>query len=433
MAVHQGCNRLVRSRGGYTLSAMILSVTGKTGLGCRLHGLLLPQDQSADGETQQMQTILSIAIAVTLLTSVLIVLRLGRLPLKGSDPQPLLAFMAILFTSGLDVGLIMFPLTEFPVYEAEAAYGFTNALAVEFGFWGFLVWAFYFLTTFYFCVIEPRLGLFELGPVKRVNTAVIIATCAFTGYLFLSYLPSYVDGISPPARYGLVAAVVLLAVLSSTDIRYVKWLSIGSTALFLGLIGLLWQVSGMAPASLPGLAVELGAYFAHLPRFITPQTDYHAFYLFWWFAWSIMIGQFVARFVGGVRVWQLLVALLVIPSLPIALWFSVLFYIHSEAIALAGTLRLCMAGVGVIFVVTSLDSLTRLYSEHLQLTVKQLGGPRYVAAHWCLLYGLILLYQFTPLKIEWIGLVVIGLYACLYVLIFQRRDDLSTIQPAEAP
>ena len=371
-----------------------------------------------------MNLILSVAIAITLLTSALIVIRFYRLRLAGADPLPLGAFMAILFTSGLDVGLIMFPLTEFPTYEADAEYGFTNALAIEFGFWGFLVWGFYFLTTFYFCVVEPKLKLFELRPVKLINSAVIIATCAFTGFLFLTYLPSYIVGITPIARYGLVALVVLVAVLSSTDIRYVKWLSMGSTALFLGLIGLLWLVSGMGPDEFLASAANIGGYFQHIHKFISPISDYHAFYLFWWFAWSIMIGQFVARFVGGLTVWQLLLALLILPSIPIALWFSLLFYIYNSASTLSVLPRLCMVVVGVIFVVNSLDSLIRLYSENLNLTVARLTGPGYVAAHWALIFGLILLYQFTPLKIEWIGLVVIGIYCSIYVLAFRHRARL---------
>lgn len=371
-----------------------------------------------------MNIILSIAILVTLCTSLVLVILFRNLKLRGSDPLPLMAFMAILFTSGLDVGLIMFPLTEFPVYAAEAEYGFTNPLAIEFGFWGFLVWGFYFLTTFYFCVVEPKLKLFEIGWVKLVNSAVIIATCAFTGYLFLTYLPTYIEGISAPLRCGLVAAVVLAAVLSSTDIRYVKWLGLGSTVLFFGLITLLWLTSGARIGGLADSASNIGGYFANLPRFTSPLTDYHAFYLFWWFAWSIMIGQFVARFVGGLRTYQLMIALLVLPSIPIALWFSVLYVYHTEAIALAGALQVSMVVVGVIFVINSLDSLTRLYSENLGLTVKRIGGPVYVAAHWALLFGLILLYQFTPLKIEWIGLVVIGIYCAIYALTFIRRDAL---------
>jgi glycine betaine transporter len=74
--------------------------------------------------------------------------------------------------------------------------------------------------------------------------------------------------------------------------------------------------------------------------------------------------------------------------------------------------------------VNSLDSLTRLYADNLQLTVNRLGKLKYIGAHWLLLYSLILFYQFTPLQIEWIGLVVIGLYTAITVLIFLRRQML---------
>lgn len=378
-----------------------------------------------------MNAILSIAIFITLATSLILVIVFRKLRLRGSDPLPLTAFMAILFTSGLDVGLIMFPLTEFPVYETEAAYGFTNALAIEFGFWGFLVWGFYFLTTFYFCVVEPKLKLFEIGWIKLINSAVIIATCAFTGFLFLSYLPNYLQGISDPFRYALVAAVVFAAVVSSSDIRYVKWLGLASSALFFGLIVLLWWQSDAGFVGWLQSASNISGYFTNLPKFTQPITDYHAFYLFWWFAWSIMIGQFVARFVDGMRADQLLLALLVLPSIPIALWFSVLYIFHTEAIAVGSTLQMCMVIVGIVFVINSLDSLTRLYSENLNLTVARLGRFGYAVAHWALLFGLILLYQFTPLKIEWIGLVVIGLYCAIYALTFIKRDALTSPLPSK--
>jgi len=346
----------------------------------------------------------------------------------GDQPTSLIAFMMILFTSGLDVGLIMFPLTEYPIYESEAPYAFTNALAIEFGFWGFLVWGFYFLTTFYFCIIEPRLKLFEIGWIKAMNNAVIITTCAFTGFLFLSYLPDYIENISETLRYGLVALVVLLAIFSSMDIRYVKWLSFASSALFFALMLGLWAYGDIGVSGLARTLSNLDGYFANIHRFVSPITDYHAFYLFWWFAWSIMIGQFVARFVGGLRPAQLLAALLILPSVPIAFWFSILFHFHTAGINLNGWLRLSMIAVGIIFVINSLDSLTRLYSENLNLTVERLGKLSYILVHWMLLFGLILLYQLTPLKIEWIGMVVIGLYASIYMLIFKNRATLKSIE-----
>ena len=106
--------------------------------------------------------ILTIAMAITIFTALVLVIRWRNLSLNGPIPVSFFTFIAILFTSGLDVGLIMFPLVDFELYATEPEYGFSNPLALEFGFWGFLVWAFYFLTTVYFCIIEPKLKLFEI-------------------------------------------------------------------------------------------------------------------------------------------------------------------------------------------------------------------------------------------------------------------------------
>ncbi len=372
-----------------------------------------------------MYIILSVAIAITLATSVFICIKWRDLTCTGPTPLSVLAFSAILFTSGLDVGLIMFPLVEFPVYAAEVQYSFTNPLAIEFGFWGFLVWAFYFLTTFYFCIVEPRVKLFQLRSVRWVNNAIIIATCAFTAYLFLSYAPSYIEGISQSQQYLLVGLIILMAVFSSTDIAYVKILSLSSSLLFLLLILVMFSASGASAAEYFASMANIGGYFGNIHRFVSPISDYHGWYLFWWFAWSIMIGQFVARFVSGLKTWQLLLALLMIPSVAIALWFSVLYYYFSNDIPVTGILRGAMVVLGIIFVVNSLDSLIRLYTDNLGMGVDRLGRNKYMLGNWLLIATLVLLYQLTPLKIEWVGLLVIGLYAVIYLLLYQRRRELS--------
>ena len=372
-----------------------------------------------------MALILSIAIAVTLLTALVLAVGWRNTRCKGPIPVSFFTFIAILFTSGLDVGLIMFPLADFQVYASDPVYDFANPLAIEFGFWGFLVWAFYFLTTFYFCIVEPKLKLFEIPLVKLTNNIVIIGTCAFTAFLFLVYLPDYIQGISEPFRYGLVAVVILFAALSSTDIKYVKVLSVASTWLFFALIAGAWFVSGMGIAGLAKSMSGVGAYFSNIHRFTTPITDYHQFYLYWWFAWSIMIGQFVSRFVGDMKAWHLLMALLIVPSIPIAIWFSVLYYYFSNGIEIGTYWRLAMVVVGVIFVINSLDSLIRLYTQNLKVTTERFGKLQYVLGNWFALSALVILYQFTPLKIEWIGLVVVGIYVVVYFLVFQRRKLLA--------
>ncbi len=60
----------------------------------------------------------------------------------------------------------------------------------------------------------------------------------------------------------------------------------------------------------------IGGYFANIDNFVLPINEYHEFYLFWWFSWSIMIGQFTSRFVGGLKTYQVMLAMMVIPSIP---------------------------------------------------------------------------------------------------------------------
>ena len=86
-----------------------------------------------------------------------------------------------------------------------------------------------------------------------------------------------------------------------------------------------------------------------------------------------------------------------------------------------------MMAVGILFVVNSLDSLTRLYTQNIGLTAEVLGTGRYIAVNWVILFALVLAFQFTPFKIEWVGLVVIGIYAAIYSLVFFRRAALRSV------
>ncbi|WP_417448789.1 BCCT family transporter [Kordiimonas sp.] len=376
---------------------------------------------------------LSAGIIFTLGMVGFIMLKWGRVSCKGPSPTTPFTFIAILFTSGLDVGLIMFPLTEFPVYAdtlKNPAYGFTNPLAIEFGFWGFLIWSFYFLTCFYFCILEPRVGFFKLKPVWLINNIVIIATCAFTAYLLLSNLPWYIPALavingSPAVFTGIVFTVIALAVYSSTDLKYVRILSLSSSWLFLALITLLWCLAfviGDYPANayLSTLAL-IGGYFTNIDHFILPINDYHEFYLYWWFAWSIMIGQFTSRFVGGLPTYQVFLAMVVVPSVPIALWFTVLYFYHLNDIAINGLVNWAMIFVGVTFVVNSLDSLVRLYTENLGLTVERFGRTRYFLGNFIALSLLTLAFSGDFLEIQWIGAIVIGIMFFGFVFILGNK------------
>ncbi|MDB1123493.1 hypothetical protein [Vibrio algarum] len=382
-----------------------------------------------------MTTWLSIGILFTFAAIIFVLYRWGNMKCIGVTPVRTFTFIAILFTSGLDVGLIMFPLTEFAGYADLATspeYSFTNPLAIEFGFWAFFIWAFYFLTCFYFCVIEPRVKFFEIPLIKFINNLVIIGTCAFTAYLLLVNLPWYLpeigDGETVVGSFYLVVfAVIAIAVYSSTSIRYVRILSLGSSWLFMALIALMWSSAFLSDSSNVGefftTFALLGDYFANLHSFVLPLNDYHEFYLYWWFAWSIMIGQFTSRFVSGLRTYQVLVSMMVFPSIPIAIWFTVLYYYSSNGIPVTGFYNLAMVFVGMTFVINSLDSLVRLYTDNLNLTVQRFGKLKYVLGNIVLLGGLTMLFKLDFLQIQWVGALAIGLIlGCFgYILLAHYR------------
>lgn len=384
---------------------------------------------------------LSAGILFTLLSIAFILYKWGNMQVVGVTPVKTFTFIAILFTSGLDVGLIMFPLTEFAGYadiKASPEYGFTNPLAIEFGFWGFLIWGFYFLTCFYFCVIEPKVKFFEIPLVKLVNNVVIIGTCAFTAFLLLSNLPWYLPAVGDgesivPTFYLIVFAAICFAAYSSTSIRYVRFLSITTTWVFIALIVAMWAgafVFGDSEMSAytNNLAL-IGDYFANIHHFVLPLNDYHEFYLFWWFAWSIMIGQFTSRFVGGLKTYQVLAAMLIFPSIPIAAWFAVLYHYHDAGIATDGLVNFAMVFVGIVFVINSLDSLIRLYTDNLNLTVARLGKRNYLLLNIVALSLLTLLFKLNFLQIQWVDAIVIAIFfAGFGFILVNKFKTVKTIQ-----
>ena len=376
---------------------------------------------------------LSAGILFTFFCIGCILFKWGNIRCIGVTPVSTFTFIAILFTSGLDVGLIMFPLTEFAGYADTATspeYAFTNPLAIEFGFWAFLIWGFYFLTCFYFCVIEPKVQFFSIPIIKFINNVVIIGTCAFTAYLLLSNLPWYIpqlanEGALTSSFSLIVLMVIAMSVYSSTDFRYVRILSLASTWLFFALIALMWAAAMLTEEGNTSELLQtfslLNGYFSNIHKFVLPLNAYHEFYLYWWFAWSIMIGQFTARFVGGMRTYQVFLAMLIFPSIPIAVWFVGLYYYHLNALVISGWLNGLMIAVGILFVINSLDSLIRLYTENLNLTVTRVGKIPYFMGNLLILSGLTLLFTLDFLQIQWVGAIVIGLmFSCLLFIIFTR-------------
>jgi glycine betaine transporter len=144
-----------------------------------------------------------------------------------------------------------------------------------------------------------------------------------------------------------------------------------------------------------------------------------------------MIGQFTARFVSGIRTWQLLIAMLLVPSIAIGVWFTVLYRLHSEGQAIASFVSIAMISVGVLMVVNSLDSLIRLYTDNLGLTARRLGLRNYFLCNVFALCALTLLFRLDFLQIQWVGALVISMYfACFAYIVLRKWAVVAAISAA---
>ncbi|MGI9507215.1 MAG: BCCT family transporter, partial [Geminicoccaceae bacterium] len=91
--------------------------------------------------------------------------------------------------------------------------------------------------------------------------------------------------------------------------------------------------------------------------------------------------------------------------------------------------NIAMIIVGITFVINSLDSLIRLYSDNLSLTPSRLGKTWYILGNVAVLFGLTLLFQSQWLQIQWIGAIVVGIYlACVAYILLVKREDVASIE-----
>lgn len=364
-----------------------------------------------------------VVIVTTLVLSIALMLWKGNETLNGSFEVGAVSFFAILFTTSLDGGLLLLPLLDFERFASLSAvevYGFSNPLALEFGFWGVLSWACYFVTTCYFAIWEPTFGVFRQRWIKWINNLLIILTCAFTAWLLFAtvseYLPTHLLEHSTIVIQALIILVLIVAVLSSMRLNTIKWLSAVSLLLFMLLCVYVIIQNNMTVERFVEHSQLLNDYFIQIEHFVFPIDDYHQFYMFWWLAWSIMIGQFTAQFVKGLRVYQLMIALLIMPSIPIAIWFVCAFDFFSVPIMNKSELNGLIIVLAVLFVINSVDSMIRLYSVNLNLDTKRLGNVTYFIVHFCLLLAITVLFDYQVLSIELVGTIVFVFW--LYALAF---------------
>ena len=295
--------------------------------------------------------------------------RFGKIRIGGPTAQPEFstpAWYAMLISAGMGIGLMFFsvaePIWHFtgppPMFGAEAgsvAAG-TAAMATTFFHWGLHPWAIYALVALglsffaynrglpltFRSVFYPILGPRIYGPWgNAIDILTVIATLfglatslgfgvgqAAAGLNFLFGLPS-----GTGFQVFLIVAITALATLSvvaglDAGVKRLSQLNIGLAIAFMIFI----IVVGPTLFIFDIFSESLGAYFTNLPElsFWTEtftgtdwQGSWTILYWAWWISWSPFVGMFIARISKGRSVRELILGVIVFPSMLSFFWMSV--------------------------------------------------------------------------------------------------------------
>ena len=280
------------------------------------------------------------------------------------------SWMAMLFSAGMGIGLMFWsvgePISHFTApptgVEPETAAAAETAMAFTFFHWGVHPWAIYALVatglaffTFnrglpltFRSLFWPLLGDRIYGPLGHaIDTLAVFATLfglatslglgagqINAGLAFLSgeHVAAGTVPVGAGVQVALIAIITLIAAVSvgaGLD-KGVRRLSEVNVYLMLALLASI-LVLGPTLFILGSSVENVGAYIDAFPEmaFWTEsytdegwQADWTLFYWGWWIAWSPFVGMFIARVSYGRTVRQLILGVLVLPTMFSFFWMS---------------------------------------------------------------------------------------------------------------
>ncbi|WP_010194844.1 glycine betaine uptake BCCT transporter [Bacillus sp. m3-13] len=298
----------------------------------------------------------------------LIFSKYGKIKLGKDKDLPdysTLTWFAMLFSAGMGIGLVFYgvaePISHFttpPLGEGGTSASAKLGLRYTFLHWGFHAWAIYAtiaLSIAYFKFRKDAPGLMSatLYPIlgektngvfgKTVDIVAVFATvfgvCASLGLgaQQINGGLNYLFGIPNNFTIQLIImaiVTVLFIVSAGTGLsKGIKYLS--NTNMILATF-LLFAVLFIGPTTflLNLFTTTLGDYIQNLPSMglrLAPFNNENAewiegwtiFYWAWWISWSPFVGTFIARVSKGRTVREFVIAVLLVPTLVCAFWFSV--------------------------------------------------------------------------------------------------------------
>ncbi len=292
--------------------------------------------------------------------------RLGDIKLGPDhiDPEYSLgAWIAMLFSAGMGIGLMFFAVTEPlmhfldpPTGDPQSIASARGAMVITFFHWGLNAWAIYgvfALAMAYFCYrhhlpLLPRSALYPLigerifGPIGHVvdsfaviATIVGIATSLGFGVIQLNAGLQYLFGwpVSLSMQLFLIACVTGLAIISLVlgldgGIKRLSNINMGLAILLMAIV----IVLGPTSLIMQSFVQNIGGYLSDIVNktfnlyAYQPKPDWIGgwtlLYWGWWLSWAPFVGVFIARISKGRTIREFVVGVLLIPSAFGFLWFT---------------------------------------------------------------------------------------------------------------
>ncbi|WP_420119273.1 BCCT family transporter [Micromonospora sp.] len=310
------------------------------------------------------------ADAFLVLAVVVAASRYGRIRLGADDDQPefnTLAWVAMMFSAGMGIGLVFFAVAE-PIQHYAAPPPATGvaaqtpaagAAAMQYTLfhWTLHPWAIYAVTALALAystfrrgrdnrisaAFRPLLGARADGVAGRAIDLLAVfatvfgsATSLGLGALQVAAGLDLVAGVPDTRSVELtvIGALTLAFVVSAFSglHRGVKWLSTTNVLLAVALMIFVFVV-GPTIYTLEVLPASVGDYLSRLV-FMSTRTgafsdpawlgSWTIFYWAWWISWAPFVGTFIARISRGRTVRQFLVGVLLVPSGASAIWFAIM-------------------------------------------------------------------------------------------------------------
>tara|TARA_R110002073_G_scaffold70177_4_gene173614 strand:+ start:4466 stop:5911 length:1446 start_codon:yes stop_codon:yes gene_type:complete len=287
---------------------------------------------------------------------------LGKIKLGAKNEKPeftIWAWTAMLYSAGMGAGILLRAVQE-PVFMQQNPPYLSDLpldiLALEFTFyqWGFTAWAFYGLfamTIGYYLFVRKKKVLIsstieDILHNKTARTGIDVLTIMTTVFGLIAAIGLGTTQINgglihiTSSNLGLVTTLFLTTLISALAF-YSAWKGVDKGIQVLSKINILITLAvlfftffqsdilkilgNFLAATLHYILdfIPLSLAYGSYDPGITFLTDWTFYYWAFWLAWAPFTGIFIARISKGRSLRQLLLGVLIIPSLGTFFWFSV--------------------------------------------------------------------------------------------------------------